>query len=60
MGGGKLASEIGVKWEIGLKDRGKWDVEVGGINANYINNSTNYINSISHGSICTDHGCPKL
>ena len=38
IGGGRLASEIAVKWEVGLRDRGRWDFEVGGINTNYIDN----------------------
>ena len=31
---------------VGLNDREMWDFEVGGINTNFVNEGTNYTNSI--------------
>ena len=41
VGGERVAIEIGVKWEVGLKYWGKWHFEVGGNNRNYKNYITN-------------------
>ena len=54
--GGMLASEIGVKWEVSIK-------EVGDINTNYMNNIGNYIYRITKQptpAVASGHGRRQL